>query len=123
MFKTKPVVFLFLIGFFLFGFSGHASAATYYVRQDGSSTKANATSCAAAATAMSVSYLNSQSFTAGDVILFCSDGGTFSGTQVTPLSSGSAGAPPAYITYMNAPGEDVIIDGTGVTYAFYSSKS
>ncbi len=78
-------------------FSSSAEAATYYMRADGSAVnKAAATSCDDASTAMSVTTHNSQTFSAGDIINVCGNGGTYS-TELTNPSSGTSGSPISYI--------------------------
>ena len=64
---------------------------TYYVRNDGSSTKDNATNPANASSSMSVSTFNASTFSPGDVIYFSSRGGDIT-TAITLVSSGSSGA-------------------------------
>ena len=56
----------------------------------GAANKGAATSCTSTSTAMSVTVHNSQSFSAGDRIFLCTDGGDYTDT-LTPLSSGSSG--------------------------------
>ncbi|HLE11229.1 MAG: hypothetical protein A2504_10605 [Bdellovibrionales bacterium RIFOXYD12_FULL_39_22] len=69
--------------------------ATYYIREDGSAAnKAAATSCAAAATSMSVATHNAETFAVGDTIVLC-ESPAFTST-INPPSSGSASG---YITY------------------------
>ncbi len=67
-----------------------AFAADYYVRADGTATKASATSSSAASTSMSLTTFNGETFAAGDTIYFSGNGGDFS-AQVTIPSSGSSG--------------------------------
>lgn len=95
--------------------AGQAWGATYYLRHDGAvlaANKASATSCAAAETAMSLAQHNAATFSAGDTIYLCSDGGDFTGTSLVPPTSGSLGSA---IAYVNAPTETPSIDGTGLT--------
>ncbi|MCP4262757.1 MAG: right-handed parallel beta-helix repeat-containing protein [Planctomycetes bacterium] len=89
---------------------------TYYMREDGSAAnKEAATSCGAANTSMSVAMHNSETFSAGDVIELCDDGGNFT-SKLTVPSSGSAGSP---ITYQEASGDTVVIDlGDADSHAF-----
>jgi hypothetical protein len=88
----KKLILLFLL------LSSPAWAATYYMRLDGTAVnKTAATSCSAASTAMSVSTHNGETFSAGDTITLCSEGGTIT-AQLIPPSSGSSGSP---ITYIN----------------------
>lgn len=74
-----------------------AFAADYYMRADGSAAnKAAATSCDDASTAMSVITHNSETFSAGDTIYICGNGGTFTTELINP-SSGTSGSPISYI--------------------------
>jgi hypothetical protein len=82
-------------------------ATTYYMRADGNaSKKSSATSCSSASTAMSVSTHNSQTFSPGDVIFLCSNGGDFKSSIIVPSSGSTANA----ITYTNAAGQKPTID-------------
>jgi len=66
------------------------------MRADGTAaTKGAATSCASAATAMSVAVHNSQTFSPRDTIYICDNGGTYTQGMVLP-SSGTAGSPIVY---------------------------
>ena len=101
-------------------------AATYYMRADGTAAnKAAATSCSAAATAMTIATHDAETFSVGDIITFCGDsvGGKHRAEMDIP-SSGSSGSP---ITYncANPPctisGADIAsgwsaIDGNGEYY-------
>jgi hypothetical protein len=81
-------------------------AATYYLRADGSvaaADKANATSCAAAASAMNMTQHNAATFAVGDTIVVCGDGGIFTDAAFIPPTSGEAGGVGHTITY-NASG-------------------
>ena len=98
--------------------------ATYYMRADGSAAnKAAATSDAAASTSMSVSKHNSETFSAGDVIVVSDAGGVYR-AQLTPPSSGSVGNE---ITYQkNSSGTPVINAAdvlTNATYRWIASGS
>ena len=70
------------------------SGSTYYIREDGDidvgANKASATSCSATATALSVTGHNDATFSGNDIIKFCNEGGTITGTVVPP-SSGTEG--------------------------------
>jgi len=91
--------------------AGQAWATTYYMRADGSAAnKAAATSCSAAATAMSVATHNGETFSAGDIITLCDSGGEFRTTILVP-SSGDSGN---VITY-TASGTPVISSSTTIT--------
>lgn len=71
--------------------------ATYYVRADGSAAnKAAATSSDAANTSMSITTLNGETFSAGDIIYISNKGGNYT-TQFTVPSGGSVGDPVYYI--------------------------
>ena len=69
--------------------------ATYYMRADGvAANKEAATSADAASTAMSMSTHNSETFSAGDVIVLSTAGGVYRGTSgavMTPPSNGASG--------------------------------
>ncbi len=90
------------------------NAASYYMRADGTAeSKAAATSCDAASSAMSTATHNSQTFEPGDTIYLCSNGGTYTlvsaawnAVGIVAPSSGTAGN---VITYSNAPGHTPII--------------
>lgn len=87
--------------------SGMATAATYYLRADGTAEdKTAATSCSAAATSMSVATHNAQTFAPGDTISLCSNGGIYK-AEIVPPTSGSSGN---IITYSNAAGHTPILD-------------
>ena len=89
-------------------FASTAWGTTYYMRADGSAAnKAAATGpCDNAALAMSVSTHNAETFSAGDTINLCDDGGDYKASIIAP-SGGSAGSP---ITYQNATGSTPDID-------------
>jgi len=83
------------------------NGATYYMRADGKAArKSTATSCSSAATAMSVATHNKESFSRGDVISLCDDGGDYRTSIIAP-SSGTKGHP---ILYKNAEGKKPVID-------------
>jgi hypothetical protein len=97
-------------------------AATYYLRADGAvaaADKANATSCAAAASAMNITQHNAATFAVGDTITLCDTGGVFRDAILTPPTTGTIGA--GIITY-NASGTPVV-SGFDVTTSWtqYSS--
>lgn len=80
--------------------------ATFYLRADGSATKANATGPASDATkCMSVATHNASTFAAGDQILLSSQGGDFT-TGLSVPSSGTSGNP---IIYGAVDGETPVI--------------
>ncbi len=65
--------------------------ATYYMRADGTAAnKGAATSAASAATSMNMSVHNSETFSAGDVIVISDAGGVYRSQMTTP-SSGTSG--------------------------------
>jgi hypothetical protein len=77
------------------------------MRSDGSAAnKGAATSCGAANTSMNESVHDGETFSAGDIIELCDDGGNFS--KIVPPSSGSSGSP---IVYQGASGDTATIDG------------
>lgn len=98
MYKQSGRTVVFLAVFALTFFCApSAHAATYYMRADGSAAnKAAATSCDDATTAMSVTTHNAQTFSAGDTIYVCGNGGTYA-TELTNPSSGTSGSPISYI--------------------------
>ncbi len=63
---------------------------TYYLRADGTANgKSSATGpCSSPGRTMSLSTHNSQSFSPGDTIIVCDDGGNFNSTDFVPPSSG-----------------------------------
>ncbi len=87
------------------------TGATYYMRADGTAAnKAAATACSAASTAMSISTHDGETFSAGDTIYLCDDGGVFRDKMDIP-SSGSSGN---VITYANATGDTPVISGAAL---------
>jgi hypothetical protein len=101
--------------------------ATYYMRHDGAATKANSAAtagggCSAVSSSMSVATHNAATFSAGDTIYLCNDGGAYT-AQIKPPSSGSSGSP---ITYTNPPGQatPTIFDQNngGSNYCFWISE-
>ncbi|MEI8174717.1 MAG: hypothetical protein WCG28_02080, partial [bacterium] len=110
------IIFLILAGSFLF-FAHSASAATYYVRADGTATKANAIGPdTSTTTTMSMVAFNAATFSTGDTIYFSDKGGNYSTGMVVPSSGASTSS---VITYSNAPGESPVIvtspGGAGIT--------
>jgi hypothetical protein len=84
-----------------------ANGATYYLRADGrAKNMSSASSCSSNYTAMSVAVHNKQSFSPGDVICLCDDGGEFKDSIIAP-TSGTKGKP---ITYKNADGKKPVVD-------------
>lgn len=70
---------------------------TYYIRADGTAANKEATtSCTVAATAMSAATHNTQTFSAGDTICVCAEGGVLSANSLELTSSGATNS---YITY------------------------
>jgi len=97
--------------------------ATYHVRADGTLTamnKANATSCKNAGTALSMIEFNATTFSGGDKVNFCTEGGSFSTTMV-PVSNGTSAA---RITYDgDADGDGVYAHITGRPFGIYLRNS
>jgi len=97
--------------------------ATYHVRADGtvtSANKANATSCRNASTALSMTEFNATTFSGGDKVNFCTEGGNFSTTMV-PISNGTS---TARITYDgDADGDGVYAHITGRPFGIYLRNS
>lgn len=86
--------------------------ATYYMRADGSAAnKAAATSCSAAASAMSIATHNSETLAAGDTITLCDSGGVFNTTIIPPTAGASAASK---VTY-TASGNPVVTSATTAT--------
>jgi hypothetical protein len=107
-FSLKTVAVLFCFALF-FGLASSASAATYYVRADGTVTaanKANATSPNAVGTSLNMAQANASTFLAGDQVLFSSQGGNYTSSLVLP--SGGSGVD-TEITYANVPAETPVI--------------
>jgi hypothetical protein len=86
-----------------------AAGNTYYVRADGTllaANKANATSPDSPNTALSMAQVKVASFSAGDRVLFSSQGGNY--VEILSLPSGGSGVS-AEITYANVSGETPVI--------------
>ena len=93
-------------------FASPVFSATYYMRADGTAAnKTAATSCDSASTAMSVALHNAETFTAGDTINLCDDGGDYTSILILP-TTGTAGN---VITYQAAAGDSPIIRGDSTT--------
>jgi len=93
-----------------------AWATDYYVRADGtvtSANKANATSCENAGTALNMAAFNATTFSGGDTVNFCTEGGSFSSVGMAPKSNGTS---TARITY------DGDADGDG-NYAHITGRN
>lgn len=116
----KPALFIFFAGLIFLALAGKAEAASYYLRADGSAADKAAGSgpCSNAAAAMSVATHNTQTFSAGDIIYLCDDGGDIS-AKLIPPSSGSEGNP---ITYRPANGEVPILDVAGAQTVVIDSR-
>ena len=80
---------------------------TYYMRADGVAAKGAATACNATSTAMSITTHNATTFSPGDTIYLCGNGGDYKSTIRVP-SSGSSGG--GRITYTAAPGHTPVVD-------------
>ncbi len=82
-------------------------AATYYMRADGTAANKAAASgpCGTQANCMSIATHDADTFSAGDIIKLCDDGGTFRDQMDIP-SSGSAGSS---IIYIAETGDDPLI--------------
>ncbi len=92
--------------------------ATYYMRADGSAAnKAAATSAGAASTSMDIAKHNSETFSAGDIIVVSDAGGIYRAI-LTPPSSGSSGSPIVYI-----PSGAPVINGSDVTTSWTSESA
>jgi len=99
---------LFLVFIFLL-FASPCWGATYYMRADGIAANKAAASgpCGTQANCMSIATHDADTYSAGDTIILCDDGGTYRDQMDIP-SSGSDGSP---ITYEAASGDDPIISG------------
>ncbi|MBU4259808.1 MAG: right-handed parallel beta-helix repeat-containing protein [Proteobacteria bacterium] len=103
-----------ILALLMVGVSGAAWGATYYMRADG--TAANKSVATGPSTdptkCMNITVHNAAIFFDGDVIYLSDKGGIYYidtlSTYFTPPSSGTS----QYITYMNAPNESPILDGT-----------
>ena len=81
----------------------------YYMRSDGTASSGNPPPapgpCGTIGNTLNVANHNSSTFSAGDTIILCDDGGSFNNT-ITPPSSGSVGSP---ITYKSEYGGSPIL--------------
>ncbi len=85
-------------------------AADYYMRSDGTAAnKGLATSCDAASSAMNITVHNGETFSAGDNIYLCDDGGDYTAGPSIP-SGGTSGN---VITYQEASGDTPNFDISG----------
>ena len=90
-FCSKILFLIFLIWGGIFS-AGFVSAATYYVRADGTAAnKSVATSSDSASTSMSAAIFNGETFSDGDVIVFSNKGGNFTNQVVLPSSGSGVG--------------------------------
>jgi hypothetical protein len=114
--KYGLFIFVFLIVFLI----GNVSAATYYMRSDGTAANKGAASgpCATQANTMSIATHDGETFSAGDVIKLCDDGGVFRDQMDIP-SSGSDGSP---ITYEAESGDTPIISGSEIISGVWSTS-
>jgi len=85
---------------------------TYYIRQGGlAANKGAATGPGStAANCMAPSVHNAETFSPGDILSLCADGGTIVEDELVPPSSGTAESP---IIYRVETGDAVVIDGEG----------
>jgi len=117
--KVKRLLFTFM--FFLVPVVSWS--ATYHVRADGtvmSTNKANATSCKYASSALNMAAFNATTFSGGDKVNFCTEGGSFS-TTMAPKSNGTS---TARITYDgDADGDGNYAHITGRTNGIYLRNS
>jgi len=100
----------FMVRFFLtilifLTFADWAWGKTYYVRADGvlnGSNKSLAISCTSKTSALSPSGFNGASFSPGDIIRFCTEGGVYDGNLgLSPPSSGTILHPITYTSEVN----------------------
>ncbi len=120
----RLALIFFGVGFFVFGAGiSKASAATYYVRADGTVTcanKANATSPNSVGTALSMAQVNACTFLAGESVLFSSQGGNYTTTLILPSGGSGVGTE---ITYGKVLNETPAITGTFSPMINTNSKS
>jgi hypothetical protein len=97
--------------------------ATYYVRADGTvlaADKANATDPAAAATSLNMAQVNAATFSAGDSVLFSSQGGNYNAVLIIPSGGSGVGSE---ITYANVPTETPVINPATDKYINANGKN
>lgn len=87
--------------------------ANFFVRPDGTATKANATDPTSIASSMSINTFFASTFSDGDVIYLSSRGGNFTLSETKFLPSGGS-APGQEITYKGEPGFNGVFDGQGI---------
>ncbi len=102
----KKYLLLFMLIPFLTG-------TTYYMRADGTAANKEAASgpCGTQANCMSIATHDADTYSAGDTIYLCDDGGVFRGNDIDVPSSGSNGSP---ITYAAASGDSPVINGSDI---------
>ena len=121
--KYYKIFFVLIILGCIFSFAKSASAATYYVRADGTVTaanKANATSPNAVGTSLNMAQVKLATFVAGDQVLFSSQGGDYTAVLTLPSGGSDVGSE---ITYANVPSEIPIISVASDPVISTNSKS
>lgn len=112
-------VLLFIVAMLLM--VGTASAGTYYLSENGTSSKASATGpCTTAANCMNVTTHNAATFSTGDTIIVCDNGGIFR-QRLNPPSSGDNAN--NLITYRTIAGSNPIISGAELTITWSDEGS
>lgn len=117
---------IFFIAIFVFSsllFPWETLATTYYVRADGTVTaanKANATNPASADTSLNMVQVNAATFSAGDQILFSSQGGSYVDNLIIPSGGSGVGSE---IVYANVSLETPIISTSTYYLITTNSKS
>lgn len=98
--------------FLMLGLPVFASAETYYLKQTGTATKAEAAlsaggTCSGTSGSMSIATHNADTFSNGDIILLCDNGTIDFDDTVLPVVVPSSG-----LTYKPNTGETIVLDGT-----------
>ena len=93
----------------------HVWGATYTMRADGTSATKGTTACGngTASDFMGITRHNQESFSPGDIIELCDDGGSIYTGRLIVRSDGSAGG--GYITYRAESGTTITVDAGGAT--------
>jgi len=111
--KILPVIIAILF------ISINAFGAIYYMRADGTAANKAAASgpCSTQANCMSMAIHTGETFSAGDIVKLCDNGGDYTAV-LTPPSSGSDGNP---ITYIAETGDTPVID-VSVDYSSWTGE-
>ncbi len=106
---NKPLILLICL------FAAQVWGATYTMRSDGTRATKGTAACGSGSASdfMGISGHNSESFSPGDIIELCDDGGsTYAGRMVTPSDGSAAGG---YITYRSESGTTITVDANSAT--------